>query len=248
MRSWLLASSLALAAACSSPPPPAAPSPPEPPPSSAPASPPPDASASAPAPPLGPPPPAFPTECAGTQENICQFGDGVVERICKVQSTDVALTLLRGGTPWTRGYLRGNTEAWNAAEGGTARYKMLLDEEVLVLRKRAASTMMVGQGASFDVLRWDGSCVSLSEGELTLKKPPKPRASPISWKELSGPTRDALSADAKVAAAYERRRKECKGVTSGDVSAACVKADGALSDAILEFLRSGGQIPTPTLP
>ena len=116
------------------------------------------------------------------------------------------------------------------------------------MRKRAASAMMVGQGGSFDVLRWDGSCVSLAEGEMTLKKPPKPRASPLSWKELTGPTRDALAADPRVGPAYEKRRKECKGITSGDVTAACVKADGALSDAIIEHLRGGGQIPTPKLP
>jgi hypothetical protein len=51
-----------------------------------------------------------------------------------------------------------------------------------------------------------------------------------------------------VGPAYEKRRKECKGITSGDVTAACVKADGALSDAIIEHLRGGGQIPTPKLP
>jgi hypothetical protein len=247
MRSWILALSLALAVACASTPPVAVPPLPESPASSATAEPSASASAAAPTP-EAPAPPAFPTECAGTKDGICLLGEGMVERICKLQSTDVALALLRGGTPWTRGYLRGNTEAWNAAEGGTARYKMMFDEEVLVLRKRAASAMMVGQGASFDVLRWDGSCVSLGEGELTLKKPPKPRASPVAWKELSGPTRDALAADSKVGEAYDRRRKECKGVTSGDVSAACVKADSALSDAILEFLRGGGQIPTPKIP
>lgn len=172
----------------------------------------------------------------------------MIERICKIQSMDVSLALLRKGTPWTRAYLRGNTEAWNASDGGTAQYKMLLDEEVLVMRKRAASAMMVGQGAGFDVLRWDGSCVSLSEGEITMKKPPKPRASSLSWKELSGPSRDALSADSKVAAVYDKRRKECKGATSGDVTAACEKADRALSDAIQEFIRNGGEIPTPKLP
>jgi hypothetical protein len=172
----------------------------------------------------------------------------MIARICKVQSTDVALAMLRKGTPWTRAYLRGNTEAWNAADGGSSRYRMMLDEEVLIMRKRAASAMMVGQGAGFDVIRWDGACVSLSEGELTMQKPPKPRATHIAWKELSGPTRDALSADSKVGAAYDKRRKECKGATSGDVTAACEKLDRALGEAIHEFVRNGGEIPTPRLP
>jgi hypothetical protein len=212
--------------------------------------------ASAPAPaasaaqdaPAAPPPEAFPTQCASSSDGVCAVSDALIERVCKLQSADVALSLLRKGTPWTHGYLTGDTEAWNASGGGSSRYKMLFDEEVVILRKRAASAMMVGQGGSFDVVRWDGSCVTLSQGEMTLKRPPKPRVSPLSWKYLEAPTRDALSSDAKVGPAYEKRRKECKGVTSGDVSAACVKADNALSDAIVEFVRSGGQLPTPRLP
>lgn len=237
---------LLVGVSCASAPPTVAP--PLPSPATSSSAPTPATSSSAPATPEAPAQAAFPAECAGTRDDICLLGDAMIERICKLQSTDVALALLRGGTPWTRGYLRGNTEAWNASEGGSSRYKMMFDEEVLVMRKRAASAMMVGQGGSFDVLRWDGSCVSLAEGEMTLKKPPKPRASPLSWKELTGPTRDALAADPRVGPAYEKRRKECKGITSGDVTAACVKADGALSDAIIEHLRGGGQLPTPKLP
>jgi len=179
---------------------------------------------------------------------VCAISDALIDRICKLQSMDVALTLLRKGTPWTRGYLSGDTEAWNASGGGSSRYKMLFDEEVLIMRKRAASAMMVGQGAGFDVVRWDGSCVTLSSGEMTMKKPQKPRVSPLAWKYLDGATRDALTADSKVGAAYEKRRKECKGVTTGDVSAACVKADNALSDAIVEYVRGGGALPPPKLP
>ena len=230
--------------ACTPPPRPADPLPAPPAPSaSAPAP-----SASAEAKPEAPAAEPFPTKCASNKDNLCLLDDPMIARICKIQSTDVALAMLRKGTPWSRGYLRGNTEAWNASDGGSSRYKMMLDEEVLVMRKRAASAMMVGQGAGFDVIRWDGSCVTLSEGEITLQKPPKPRASPVSWKELSGPTRDALSADGKVGPAYDKRRKECKGATSGDVTAACEKADRALSDAILDFIRNGGEIPTPKLP
>jgi hypothetical protein len=49
-----------------------------------------------------------------------------------------------------------------------------------------------------------------------------------------------------VNAAFLERRSECKGATSGDVSAKCVKADAKLSDAIVAFVRGGGSVPVPT--
>lgn len=209
------------------------------------------AASSAPAPEVKAPEPApepFPTKCASSDGGVCAVGDAFADRICKVQLADVGLALFAKGSPWTRGYLTRNTEAWNASGGGSARNKMLFDEEVVILRKRAASAMMVGQGGSYDAVRWDGSCVTLAEEEVTLKKPPKAKASPITWKYLDAPTRDALSADAKIGAAYEKRRKECKGATSGDVSLACVKADAALSDVVIDHVRGGGAVPTPKLP
>ena len=195
-----------------------------------------------------PAPEPFPVACASTSNGVCVMSDAFVERICKTQSADVALALLRKGTPWTRGYLTRDTEAWNASGGGSSRSKMLFDEEVVVLRKRAASAMMVGQGGSYDAVRWDGSCVTLAEEEMTLKKPPRQRSSPISWRYLDTATRDALAADPKVGPAQDKRRKECKGATSGEVSTTCIKADTALSEAIVEFVRQGGELPAPKLP
>lgn len=190
---------------------------------------------------------AFPSKCH-TVGDLCTLGDEQTERVCKLQSADVALALFAKSRPFTRGYLTRDTDAWNASGGGMSRDKLRFDEEVLVLRKRAASSIIVGQGGGYDVLRWDGSCASLAAEELTTKKPPKPRNATVSWKELDGKTRDALTADSKVGAAQEKRRKECKGATSGDVTAACEKAHKALGEAIVEFVRSGGQVPEPKLP
>jgi hypothetical protein len=58
--------------------------------------------------------------------------------------------------------------------------------------------------------------------------------------------RDALRKDSKVDAAYLAQRKECKGVTTGEVSKKCVTADQKLVDAIVEHVVSGGEVPTPT--
>ena len=236
---WLLVT-IVVTACGSKPPPPAEPAPA---PSAAPA-----VSSAAPVASAAPAPEPFPVACASTNDGVCVMSDAFVERVCKLQSTDVALSLLRKGTPWTRGYLTRDTEAWNASGGGSARNKMLFDEEVVVLRKRAASAMMVGQGGSYDAVRWDGSCVTLAQEELTLKKPPRQRSASISWKYLDGATRTALEADPKVGPAQDRRRKECKGATSGEVSLTCIKADTALSEAIVEFVRQGGELPVPKLP
>jgi hypothetical protein len=43
--------------------------------------------------------------------------------------------------------------------------------------------------------------------------------------------------------AHAKRGKECKGAMSGDVSAACEKADDALVGAVVDYVRSGGSLP-----
>jgi hypothetical protein len=41
------------------------------------------------------------------------------------------------------------------------------------------------------------------------------------------------------------RKKECKGVTMGEVSAKCEKADRALNDLVVEAVRGGVTLPMP---
>lgn len=192
--------------------------------------------------------PAFPSACADGAKDLCVPDEAAVKRICAAQATEIAFALFAKGAPWTRGYMTRDADAWYASGGASARGKLLFDEEVVIVRKRAAGGIVQGQGGGFDVVRWDGSCASLQPEEVTTKKPPKAKHPPIGWKNLESSTRDALLADAKVAAMYEKRRKECKGATTGDVSLACVKADAALDDGIVELVRNGGAIPMPKLP
>lgn len=196
------------------------------------------------------PPAPFPVACDpdAKKGDVCVPSAALVDRLCRAASTDAALVMFAKDTPWSRGYLTRDTEAWNAGGGSSVKGKLLFDEEVILLRKREASAMMVGQGGSFDVLRWDGSCASLAQEELTTKKPPKAKNGPVSWRDIGQKTRDAILADPKLAASFEKRRKECKGVSTGDVSAACVKADASLSNAIVDAVRAGFALPAPTLP
>jgi hypothetical protein len=159
-----------------------------------------------------------------------------VERLCAKPHQDAALSLFAKATPFTRVYLRGKLD------------ELGLDEEVLALRIHVPSKggMVVGSGnGTYDVLRWDGSCAMGVEAEMvTRTRPPKPRTAQIQWHRVSAKVQDALlAASDTVRRARARRGKECKGAMSGDVSAACEKANDALIEAVADYVRTGGNLP-----
>ena len=105
---------------------------------------------------------------------------------------------------------------------------------------------MVGSGGTgWLVLRWDGNCYSLEDGELTEKHPPSAKSGPLPFRHYEPATKDALLKDAKILAAYKKRDKECKGAISGEVTRACENADTALSVAIVSEIRGGLTLPLP---
>jgi hypothetical protein len=152
-------------------------------------------------------------------------------------------------TPWTRAYLRRTMDAWSASGGASSNEKVVFDEEVILLVHRAPDTggMQVSGagGGSYEALRWNGTCVSLTAEEVSTRVPPKAKHPKIPWKSLELKTREALEADEKVGPAVTEQRKECKGSTFGEVSAKCEKADEKLSGIIVNFIKSGGTIPKP---
>jgi hypothetical protein len=131
--------------------------------------------------------------------------------------------------------------------------ELTTDEEVIALRFHGVpkNGIVVGSGAgTYDVLRWDGSCSIAVEAELFTKTaPPRPRTAHVQWHRLGDKTQSALigQSDA-VKRAHAKRGKECKGAMSGDVSAACEKADAELVQAVVEFVRGGGALPPPEAP
>lgn len=205
-----------------------------------------DPSASAAASTAAPAPKSIPTTCAGGTTDPCVPDPAFVSRLCNGSFPDVGLALMQKSSPFTRAWLKGDVDGWNA-DGASARAKLLFDEEVLLLKKRDAgkSGMQVSGSGSYQVMRWDGFCYTLEEGTLSFKAPPKPKASGITWRFLENPTKDALLNDAAVKAANDKRNKECKGVVSGDVTLACQKADEALSAAVTAAVRAGLSVPTP---
>lgn len=188
-----------------------------------------------------------PTTCE-QREKMCLPPAAFVKRLCGGFYPDVALNLFAKGTPFTRGYLTRDTEAWNASGGSSSNDKLLFDEEVLILYQRVPDTggmVVSGAGGGYDVLRWDGTCASLMTEEVRLHVPPKPKFAPIPWKSLDQKTRDAFQADEKVGKVVTERRKECKGATMGAVSAKCEKVDKQMGAALIEYVRGGGALPAP---
>jgi hypothetical protein len=193
----------------------------------------------------------IPTECFKSG-GVCVPHPKFVKRLCNGRYPSVALYLFANGSKWTRAYLTRKTESWNASGGASTEGFLEFDEEVLLVaeRKADAGGMQVsGSGAGYDAIRWDGSCVTLSGEEITQQRPPSTKTVKVEWRFLDDNIQEALRKDERVNAAFLERRGECKGATSGDVSAKCVKADAKLSDAVVSFVRGGGTIPVPsTLP
>jgi len=180
----------------------------------------------------------LPTACADTSADLCTPPGPFVERLCARPHQEVALALFRKASPFTRLYLKARLD------------ELAFDEEVLALRFHAQPKggMIVGSGkGTYDVLRWDGSCSRGVEAEVfSRSRPPRPRAAHVQWHRVGGRMQGALiaSSDA-VKRAHSKRGKECKGAMSGDVSAACEKADAALVEAIVDHVRTSDDLPDP---
>jgi hypothetical protein len=171
-----------------------------------------------------------------------------VEALCNDSYPSVALHLFGSNAPFTRGYLKGKVKAWNASGGVSDNEAWLeFDEEVVLLRKRGGPQGIQVSGAEggYDAVRWDGSCVTLDSSEVTLSKPPRPKAAKVEWRFLDTATQESLRSSDEVTEAYRSRRKECKGAVSGTVSKKCVTADVRLSEVIVEYVRAGGELATP---
>jgi hypothetical protein len=183
-------------------------------------------------------PAQLPKACADAAAEYCTPPGDFVDRLCAHAHSDVGLALFAKATPFTRAYLRGKID------------ELLFDEEVIVLRYHAVQQggMVVGSGkGTYDLFRWDGTCSTGIEAEMITKaRPPKPKSAHVNWHRLGNRMQDSLiaSSDA-VKRAHAKRGKECQGAMTGDVSAGCVKADSALVDAVVDYIRGGGSLPDP---
>jgi hypothetical protein len=190
----------------------------------------------------------IPSACAKSKDDLCVPGSKFVDKLCGDFYPGTALFLFQSSSPWVRGYLTRKTKAWNASGGVSEEAELEFDEEVIILRKRSASSSGIqvsGAGGGWDAIRWDGTCVTLAAEELTKKRPPSAKYAKVDWKQLDSKVRDSLLENEAVTSAYRERRNECKGASMGTVSLKCVKADQKLSRAIVDYVRGGGSVATP---
>jgi len=178
--------------------------------------------------------------CArGPRSKVCGLSLEAVREICKSGSPSRAARAFGGAPKLTRAYLRGDAVVWSSVRGArTAKGTALLDEEVLVLSEASArgSVIVSGSAVSYEVLRWNGSCATLSDGELTLRAPAKPRR-PVDFDVLDAPTRDWLSGE-RVGEAEAARAAAC---AREPFSARCTAAIERRDDAIGRAFRAAAK-------
>jgi hypothetical protein len=140
-----------------------------------------------------------------------------------------------------------NAEPFNASGGASLLgEKMRRGEEVIALRRRNARTgVQVSDIAGWDVLRWNGACASIHDGEFTTEPPRTLGAARIEWRALGLESRLAFEADPTFQELYEARRRSCKGISVGRVSADCEDYDKKLAEEVVRQVRAGAKLPTP---
>jgi len=184
----------------------------------------------------------IPEACGEGTGEVCTPPRAFVHKLCESAHPDVALAMFRKGTPWTRAYVRGRMEAWYVADGARSTpRKLRFGEEVIVVASRTGGPtgVRVSGSGSYDVFRWDGTCVSVMEGEIALHPVTTPDVATIPWRRLELNVRAALKEDQQIAWRYQQRRKACKKGRDR-----CDAANLELSRMVAHFLRQGGEIPT----
>ena len=190
----------------------------------------------------------LPTTCTAV-EDLCLPPRAFVKKLCLDAYTGAAFRLLEQGSPYSRGYVRSReVKAVNTLGGPSSDVNLRFGEEVVILTRtggaRADQLQVSGMGG-YDVLRWDGTCASLSDGELALRPQVPPRYAPFSWKYIDDNIQSALLADAAIETARRNHKKHCHGVSLGRISPACADAEAKLSDSVVAAVRAGISLPVP---
>jgi hypothetical protein len=191
---------------------------------------------------------AVPTTCAAPGA-ACFPPASFVERLCRSTHPSVALFMFQSASPWQRAYVAFETKAWTTSPHGSESDRLLAGEEVLLLQSDLdpnATGLQTSAAASYAALRWDGSCVKLTQEELQSELPLVRRIAHIEWNWLDDNLQTALRADAAIDDAVQSRRKVCKGARTGNLSKPCQIATERLVKLVEAYVRSGKGIPEPT--
>jgi hypothetical protein len=191
----------------------------------------------------------IPTKCAKGKkyQGECVPPQGWVKRLCDDVYPDVALHMFSPGTPWKRLYMLARAEPFNASGGASLLGDRLeRGEEVIALKRRSVDEggIQVGDNnAGYDILRWNGACATIHDGDFAEERPSRIVQSKVEWRRLGLPLRQQLEAQPAIGAAYEARRKSCHGFSMGTVSADCERNDKLLMQEVVRYIQTGPALP-----
>lgn len=192
--------------------------------------------------------PSLPTNCTDVR-GICMPPSEFVDRLCRRNYPDVAVYMMGPTQPWTHRFVRVKVaQAVNPISGRVGEVPLTFGEEIIVLRYKSGtpqSAIQVSGTERYEVLRWDGSCASLEEGEFVEKVPtPQLRYVASTWLRIGDKYRAALLANSAIAAAEETRKTDCKGLGLGRPPK-CHKAMEDLNRIVAEAVHAGLELPLP---
>jgi hypothetical protein len=196
--------------------------------------------------------PRIPTRCAKGKKNRgeCLPPQGWVKRLCDDVYPDVALHMFAPGTPWKRLYMLSRAEPVNASGGASLLgERMERGEEVIALKRRSESDGQIQVGdnnAGYDVLRWNGACATIHDGDFAEDRPSRIVQSKVEWRRLGLPLRQHLEAQPAIGAAYSARSKSCHGFSMGKVTGDCESNDRLLWEEVVRYVQTGAELPPAT--
>ena len=196
--------------------------------------------------PESPEPMTMPTECAEGSE-LCVPPLPFVKELCRGKYPSVAVVMFEKSSPWTRGYVRlEEVDAVNTQGGPSGDQNLTFGEEVIILQDTNANKdgLQVSGGGYF-VLRWDGTCATVSDGEVVDYAPGALKNAPVVWKYLDRTLREALLENPNVKNAHALLREECRGERPSQGGPSCQRARRLLNAHLTLAVRSGMHLPPP---
>lgn len=184
----------------------------------------------------------------------CQTGEACVpprafsKAVCEGRFPGLAIRLFEKSTPWERRYVKVESiDPVNTYGGAITSEPLVFTEEVLLLHRQssAGDGLQVSGASDVDVLRWDGTCVTVRDEYLALHRTPTIENATVTWRYLDEPTQQGLLSAKYVHVRYTQQRDACRKSSATNLTPACEKATEKLNDAITVAVRGGLELPPP---
>jgi hypothetical protein len=150
-------------------------------------------------------------------------------------------------TPWKRMYVKAESLQPVNTYGGITTQPLVFTEEVLILHHQSSGpgAIQIGGASDVDVLRWDGTCVTVREEMLSEHQMPTIKNATVTWRYLDKETQNGLLQAKYVKVRYDQQRETCRSSSATNPTAPCQKATEKLNDAITVAVRGGLELPEP---